>query len=256
MNDPQSSVESQQYFIRVRGKTLGPFTIEKLRALRARGQFSRVHEFSTDRQSWLPASALEHVFAPARTAPLPPALMESAAPASAAAVTQAQAPAGTTGPGAAWHYNVGGELFGPVSIMELRSLVASGRLQADDYVWKESMPDWVPVAQLPELKTVSGAASPASSGPAPLYDDGLHHTSGFAVASLVMGLVGLITPFLVFNLLAVIFGAVALKAIARSRVALGGRGMALSGLVLGAIGLALWAAFLLFWSGVLALGMR
>jgi hypothetical protein len=49
-----------------------------------------------------------------------------------------------------------------------------------------------------------------------------------------------------------IFGAAALKAIARSRITLGGRGMALSGLILGIIGLIFWVIFVLFWFGLLA----
>src|SRR5258708_33548221 len=61
MSDAETTRGNQQYFIRVRGKVLGPFTLEKLKALRARGQFSRIHEVSTDRQDWQPASTLDGV---------------------------------------------------------------------------------------------------------------------------------------------------------------------------------------------------
>jgi hypothetical protein len=154
-------------------------------------------------------------------------------------------------PGATWFYNVAGERHGPVTIMELRGLLMSGKLRSDEFVWKNGMPDWLPIENVPELQLMTSAiGSPGvphgSTSARMVHDDGIHHTSGLAVAGLVMGILGLMVPFLglVFNILAVIFGASALKAIARSRVPLGGRGMALSGLILGIIGLALWGMIL------------
>jgi hypothetical protein len=61
-------------------------------------------------------------------------------------------------------------------------------------------------------------------------------TSGFAIASLVLGLVG-------GSLLAVIFGHIALRRIKRSWGLLTGRGMAIAGLVLGYIGMVAAIAF-------------
>ena len=241
--------KDQTYFIRNRGQVLGPFSIDKLKSLRARGQFSRVHEISLDRQNWKPASALDEVIGPSRPARGDP-LTNAAEAARVAAASEAHLEAGTP-PGATWHFNIGGEQQGPVSTMELRGLISQGKLHDNDYVWKEGMSDWLTVSQVPELRPAP-VQMPASVVQTPLHDDGIHHTSGLAVASLVMGIVGLVTPFFIFNLLATVFGAAALKAIGRSRVALGGRGMALTGLILGIIGLIFWAIFLMFWFGVLA----
>ena len=54
---------NQLYFIRNRGRVLGPFSVDRLNSLRARGQFSRVHEVSVDRVNWFPGSSLDHLFA-------------------------------------------------------------------------------------------------------------------------------------------------------------------------------------------------
>ena len=256
LNEPRTG---PAYFIRNRGRVLGPFSIEKLISLRARGQFSRVHEVSTDRQSWQPASALDDLIAPARPAR---GVAKSARQevSNISPTGPSSAPSGAPTPSANWHYNIAGELLGPVSIMELRGMVSSAKLHPDDFVWKEGMPDWLPVSQVPELQAAPTAQMPAGSF-APthsqFHDDGIHHNSGFAVASLILGILGLLTPVLglIFNLLAVVFGATALKAISKSRINLGGRGMALTGLILGILGFSFWGIFLLYWFGLLAVLM-
>jgi hypothetical protein len=51
-----------QYFIRIRGRIMGPFDWPQLRSLRDRGQLNRFHEVSTDRRTWTPASSLGELF--------------------------------------------------------------------------------------------------------------------------------------------------------------------------------------------------
>ncbi len=66
-------------------------------------------------------------------------------------------------------------------------------------------------------------------------DDTVRRTSGFAVASFVLGLVSLLL-FMVFGilpLLAIVFGHCALSEMKKSQGELGGRGLAIAGLVLG-----------------------
>lgn len=247
--DDGTAGNHEQYFIRVRGKVLGPFTLEKLKSLRSRGQFSRIHEVSTDRTTWQPATMLEPLLGVASVTSLievPEKIVERSA------MSRPTEP----GPGARWHYSAGGERHGPVSIIELRELIRAGLLANEDLVWREGLPDWIPVYGAAELRSLTKsdtlpviATSPGVPTPA---DDGIHHTSGFATASIVLGILGLMTPFLIFNILATIFGSVALKAIAKSRIPLGGRGMALSGLVMGIVGLAVWGMLILFWTGILA----
>lgn len=65
-------------------------------------------------------------------------------------------------------------------------------------------------------------------------------TSGFAIASLVLGIFGIICIAPVFGaILALIFGGVALNKIGKSNGALKGRGQAIAGIVLGGVGLLL-----------------
>lgn len=58
--------------------------------------------------------------------------------------------------------------------------------------------------------------------------------SGFAIASLVLGIIGLIGVIFIFSVPAIIFGGVALTRVSSGRGS--GRGMAIAGLVLGIIG--------------------
>jgi len=69
-------------------------------------------------------------------------------------------------------------------------------------------------------------------------------TSGLAIASLVLGIIGLvlfmtIIPPVVCSILAIIFGAIALKKIKKDSSLKGGRGLAITGIVLGIITLIL-----------------
>lgn len=71
-------------------------------------------------------------------------------------------------------------------------------------------------------------------------------TNGFAVASLVLGIVWV---YWIGSILAVIFGFVALNQIKQSNGAQGGRGMAIAGLVLGFVGIATVVGLLLILAG-------
>src|SRR5437879_3266411 len=51
-----------QWYARIRGRVLGPLSLEQLRALRDSGQFRRFHEVSPDQQSWAPATTLGELF--------------------------------------------------------------------------------------------------------------------------------------------------------------------------------------------------
>lgn len=70
-------------------------------------------------------------------------------------------------------------------------------------------------------------------------------TSGLAVASLIMGIVGWFVLPLVGGVLAVVFGHMAKREIAQSEGRLGGDGLATAGLVLGYLGVGLWLLGLL-----------
>jgi TM2 domain-containing membrane protein YozV len=138
---------SAQYFMRVRGRVLGPYEEDKLQALAHRGQLSKMHEVSTDGLTWARASHFPNLFAGApvaeeiyqqvpeqRTAEKPEPV--SFAPQN---VPQ-QTPQTNKGQ---WFYTSGGMQCGPVDYSQLQLLSASGQLTGNDQVWTEGMQGWV-----------------------------------------------------------------------------------------------------------------
>jgi hypothetical protein len=68
---------------------------------------------------------------------------------------------------ATWYYAQGNQQHGPVSLDEIRVLLASGRLTPTDLAWQEGMPNWVAIRTIPELapslaaSATGGNASPS-----------------------------------------------------------------------------------------------
>lgn len=84
--------------------------------------------------------------------------------------------------------------------------------------------------------------APVSAAPPPVYAaPEAPTTSGLAVASLIMGILGWFMLPLIGNVLAIIFGHMAKNEIARSGGRLTGDGLATVGLILGYIGVGVWA---------------
>jgi hypothetical protein len=117
--------------------------------------------------------------------------------------------------------------YGPVSADDLRKWIAEGRADAQSRVRVENTSEWLPLAQIPEL-----AGTPAKNLP-PLpvsAQPPAAKTSGMAVASLVLGILGLFTcgGTALFGL---VLGIVALVKVNNSRGALSGKGLALAGII-------------------------
>lgn len=135
----------------------------------------------------------------------------------------------------------------------------SGWWQASDGRWYP--PDAKPgVPPPPEAESAGWSSPPGGSGSAwgppqppgsptpggwaqPPASQYRTSTNGFAVAALVLGIIGipavLVLVGLLFAVLALIFGLVARSQIAKSGGAQGGGGMAMAGIVLGSIGIVL-----------------
>jgi len=75
-------------------------------------------------------------------------------------------------------------------------------------------------------------------------------TEGLAVASLVLGIVGLVGCLVVAPILAIVFGLQAKTKISQNPAALQGAGMAQAGFVLGIIGLALDVVYIAWWASL------
>jgi hypothetical protein len=50
-----------------------------------------------------------------------------------------------------WFYARDNNQMGPYAFEHVRALIASGALRAVDLVWKEGMPNWIPLHQVPDL---------------------------------------------------------------------------------------------------------
>ncbi len=241
------SIAPGQWYVRMRGRVLGPFSPSQLASLRDRGRLAEDHELSQDRRSWMKASEMPGVFArPAESHSQPqhsravelewpvsssPGEVPAPAQLSPAAAVETQ-----------WFVARGSSHQGPMTHADVQRMINSGELGGNSLVWKHGMPAWLPAAQLHEFRfeAVAAAGSPAATAGASFQAAGanpygyLPPTSRMAIASLVLGLLWLCG---IGSLLATIFGALALSQISRANGAISGKALALAGLVLGILGL-------------------
>jgi len=136
-----------------------------------------------------------------------------------------------------WYYAVNGtDHKGPVSDDELRQL----QLPPATLVWRQGMSRWAPLSSIQDFQQSSTTpASPATIiNISPPPTGTVPRTNGLAVASMVLGIVGLVFGSwccigLILPVLAIIFGHVAYSQINCPASALSGKGMAIAGFVLG-----------------------
>lgn len=277
-----------KYYIRIRGEIRGPFPIERLHGLARRGKFGQHHHVSLDGITW--ESAADHPELFPITPQQMPESIDTLGDELGGADHQNDFLSGSQSPTEEqqWYYTREGTQQGPVSLSELKNLAATGQLKFDDFLFTESMSDWVLAS------SVSGIFPSNDSMEIPFSIDtsrsfgqnaSRHRSSNhiptapMAVASFVLGLLGVCFPFLVISalmdaagkivlkqinsrnilldvsllflvssILAIIFGHIALKQIDSSNASLGGRKIAIAGLVLGysIIGICITSVFVLF----------
>lgn len=149
-----------------------------------------------------------------------------------------------------WFYGKDNTQHGPVSDLEIRNLIATGRIEPTTIIWRDGMTDWLPLSDVPEFQPTAGAGSPKSdatpyaspqtySGQPPYQ--GIIPTDGLSIASLVCGILAVMTCWLggLFGLPAVICGHMSLKKIKNSPTPVSGKGMAIAGLITGYLGIAM-----------------
>ena len=242
--------ESGRWYVRARGRVLGPLTWAQLRALRDRGQLARFHEVSHDRHKWVGADSLGGLF-PQADAGRTSRSTGSTSPADLPqflVVDDTEEGAGSTGPvtgeAPTWFFARDGASQGPVRLSELQRLAARGEIGSDTLVWKSGMEDWTPGFLVPELNIpaseadpVAGPGLPTAPGrrvPSTAYPS--PRTSPLAFAGLVLGLLWLCG---IGSLAAIVVSAPALRQINRAQGTLTGKGLAVAGLVLGIVGVIL-----------------
>ena len=134
-------MSDETYYVKIRGRVLGPFHTDRLIEMVSQGKLSRVHMLSTDNQNWQKASEY-------------PDLFQSAGRTTSSAMKPETQNAPTSpglDSGDVWHYGINGQPQGPVSKSVIMSLFTSGQLTASDSLWREGMDDWQPLSSVPEF---------------------------------------------------------------------------------------------------------
>ncbi len=67
----------------------------------------------------------------------------------------------------AWHFGIGGQNVGPLTLDVVKQFVTMGQIKADTLAWTQGQAQWLPAAQVPALQGFF-----ASSGPPPLPGGG------------------------------------------------------------------------------------
>lgn len=64
-----------------------------------------------------------------------------------------------------WYYSQNGQSVGPITLAQLKQMVAARQLSGQDHVWHESLPDWTEARKVPGLAPQrTAAAQPATAG--------------------------------------------------------------------------------------------
>jgi len=126
--------------------------------------------------------------------------------------------------------------YGPVTAELIKEWIAQGRINAQTKVQSDGG-EWKALGEFPEFAAAAGSGVPplrttSINPPAPSVQPA--KTSGLAVASLVLGILGLFTCG-VTALVGFILGIVSLVKVKKSNGALGGQGLALAGTIVSAI---------------------
>jgi len=247
---------SKSFYIQVRGKKQGPYTVERLRHMARQGRFGRQHRISTNGKKWQSAEDFPELF----NAEGEKKTRQSAASGNngggGAAAPAAASGTGSVGESDGWFYSHDGQQFGPASFEVIRHAKQTGTLKCDDLVWTAGMPEWKQADKAfpgmydgsQESRDVSAAAASASAAigggePAESAVTLQAPMSNMALYCLILSFVPVLG-----SIPAVIFGHKALSEIYESENGMDGRNLALIGLTLSYLVLGagvLWGLFTL-----------
>lgn len=127
------SVSNERYYVRFKGRVLGPLTREKTMDLAKRGQITKQHELSPDGVAWKQAQEFPDLFAVERAAASQAATKEKQNEASAA-----QAPAEE------WYAHFENSNHGPVDLKGMKNWIALGAVNRETLIWRPGMSEWQP----------------------------------------------------------------------------------------------------------------
>ena len=133
--------------------------------------------------------------------------------------------------------------YGPVSSDQIKTWIAQGRVHAQTKAQADGG-EWKTLSDFPEFAAIFGNPAPptppsASAPPLPSsitspVPPSPKRTSGLAIASLILGILG-IFPCGLTALIGLILGIVAMSQVRKSNGTLGGHGLALAGTIVSAV---------------------
>jgi uncharacterized RDD family membrane protein YckC len=192
---------ADKYYVRARGKINGPFDAAALQKLVRRGMLSRMHEISSDRQSWTPAGEVEELFPIAMGAR---AVVADKEPTS---YEHAEPPPARPTAAANYYYVQAGTTVGPVPLSVLTALAQNGTLQPNDTCWAEGGQVAVSAGQLPALAQAFSARRAPLAYQIPVYRAGSY--GGFwirVVAALIDAVIVGIPAFVICLIIGILAG--------------------------------------------------
>jgi prepilin-type processing-associated H-X9-DG protein len=126
--------------------------------------------------------------------------------------------------------------YGPVSSDQIQQWIANGRANAQTKALADGG-EWKPLGDFPEFAAAFASRVPPASPPPPGQVPPAAQAapiSGLAIASLVLGIIGLPSCGLT-ALIGLILGIVAMKQVRKNNGAMGGGGIALAGTIVSAV---------------------
>jgi hypothetical protein len=129
-----------------------------------------------------------------------------------------------------------GNEYGPISAGLLQQWIAEGRVNLETRVLAEGSAEWQSLGSFPEWSSVFAAAGSAQPVMVPVALAQTKRTNGFALASLILGIISLCCFCccygLPFNVVGLVFAMIGLAQIGKNPQIYQGKGIAVAGLVL------------------------
>ena len=126
-----------------------------------------------------------------------------------------------------------GKEYGPVSVEQLLEWVTQGRVSKTTKVKGETDSEWQTLETLPDFAGIMASPPPLLAG-TPAATTATPPTSGLAISSLVLGILGLFSCGAT-AVIGLIFGIISFSKIKKSQGRLSGSGLAIAGIVVSAI---------------------
>ena len=141
---------TEQYYLRSRGRRVGPISRADLTRRRQRGELGRAHQVSVDGQTWHPAGVVDDLIS-GRLGSL--AALSDTGPS-----WQSESVAG-------WYVYRNGEQRGPLPTAAVVDELRSGQLAPTDLVCQEGGTDWTPAGEMAQFGRSTAPSPKSSSGP-------------------------------------------------------------------------------------------